>query len=273
MPGYLRASGTRLIRGRDFTKADTADALPVALISESMARQFWPHQNPIGKRLTLTFRPGVVREVVGVVGDAKITGLDTLEPVAALYTPFAQNPGGPLSLVVRTSVPPKNVTPSIAASIHEIDPELPLLNVRTMDEVVGASIAQQQFAMELLGAFAALALLLAAIGIYSVLSWTVRQRVREIGIRRALGAPTRDLLRMVVVEGLKPTVWGVVLGVASALALGRLLSALIFGVTPHDVTTLSSVATIIALVGVAATLLPAYRATRVDPVIALRDEP
>src|SRR5215510_3381033 len=153
----------------------------------------------------------------------------------------------------------------MAALLHELDPDLPLLNVRTMDEVVGRSISQQQFAMELLGAFAALALLLAAIGIYSVLSWTVRQRVREIGIRRALGAPTRDLLRMVVVEGLKPTVWGVV--------LGRLLSALIFGVTPHDITTLSSVAMIITLVGVSATLLPAYRATRVDPVIALRDEP
>jgi predicted permease len=273
MPGYLRASGTRLIRGRDFTNADTSDALPVVLISESMARQFWPHQNPIGKHLTLTFRPGVVREVVGVVGDAKIRGLDVPEPVAALYAPLAQNPGGPLSLVVRTTVPPKSVTPSMTALLHELDPDLPLLNVRTMDEVVGASFAQQQFAMELLGAFAALALLLAAIGIYSVLSWTVRQRVREIGIRRALGAPTRDLIRMVVVEGLKPTVWGVALGVASALALGRLLSALIFGVTPHDITTLASVAIIITLVGVSATLLPAYRATRVDPVIALRDEP
>ncbi|HKE87017.1 MAG TPA: ABC transporter permease [Vicinamibacterales bacterium] len=273
MPGYLRASGTRLMSGRDFTKADTADALPVVLISEAMARQFWPNQNPLGKRLTLTFRPGVVREIVGVVGDVKMTGLDVPEPVAALYAPLAQNPGGPLSLVVRTTVPPKSVTPSMAVLLHELDPDLPLLNVRTMDEVVGASFAQQQFAMELLGAFAALALLLAAIGIYSVLSWTVRQRVREIGIRRALGAPTRDLIRMVVVEGLKPTVWGVVLGVASALALGRLLSALIFGVTPHDITTLSSVAIIITLVGMSATLLPAYRATRVDPVIALRDEP
>jgi len=207
------------------------------------------------------------------VADVKISGLDVAEPVAALYAPFAQSQFGLISVVVRSSVPPKTLTASIAAALHEIDPDLPMLNVRTMDEVVNASIAQRQFAMELLGAFAAFALLLAAIGIYSVLSWTVRQRVREIGIRRALGAPTMDVLRMVVVEGLKPTFVGVALGVVSALALGRLMSALVFGITPHDAVTLSAVATIIALVGVTATLLPAYRATRVDPVVALRDEP
>jgi putative ABC transport system permease protein len=176
-------------------------------------------------------------------------------------------------MVVRTSVPPKNVTTAVAAAVHEIDPELPLLNVRTMDEVVGESIGQRRFAMELLGAFAAMALLLAALGIYSVLSWTVRQRVREIGIRRALGAPVQAIIRMVVVEGLRPTLWGVLFGVISALALGRLMSAMIFGVTPHDTVTLAAVAAIITIVGVTATLVPAYRATRVDPVMALRDEP
>ena len=163
--------------------------------------------------------------------------------------------------------------PSIAAAVHGIDPDLPLLGVRTMDEVVGASIAQRRFAMELLGAFAVLALLLVAIGIYSVLSWTVRQRVREIGIRRALGPPMQDVIRMVVLEGLKPTLWGVAIGVASALALGRLMSALIFGVTAHDEATLAAVATIITLVGAAASLVPGYRAARVDPMVALRDEP
>src|SRR5262249_41646237 len=186
--------------------------------------QFWPNQNPLGKRLTLTFRPGVVREVVGVVGNVKITGLDASEPIAALYMPFAQSQWGGFALVVRTSVSPKSIIPSLSAALHGIDPELPLLNVRTMDEVVGESIAQQRFAMELLGTFAALALLLAAIGIYSVLSWTVRQRVREIGIRRALGAPTQDVIRMVVIEGLKPAILGVAIGLVSALALGRLLT-------------------------------------------------
>jgi putative ABC transport system permease protein len=272
MPGYLRATRTRLVAGRDFTEADVADRSPVVLVSESMARQFWPGQNPLGKRLTLTFRPGIVREVVGVMGDVKLRGLDVSEPIAALYTPFAQTPGALLTLVVRTVVPPTNVGPSIAAAVHEIDPEMPVLNMRTLDEVVGASIAQQRFVMQLLGAFAALALFLAAIGIYSVLSYTVRQRVQEIGIRMALGAPAWAVVRMVVVEGIKPTLLGVVLGVAGALALGRLISTMIFGVTAHDTATLATVATIITLVGAVASLVPAYRATRIDPLLALRDE-
>jgi putative ABC transport system permease protein len=263
----------RLIAGRDFSDADTADSQPVAVISEAMARQFWPNENPVGKRLTLTFRPGVVREVVGVVSDVKIRGLDVAEPVSTLYTPFSQSQIGLISLVVRTSMPPRTVVTAVGAAVHDIDRDLPLIRVLTLDEVVGRSISQQQFAMELLGAFAALALVLAAIGIYSVLSWTVRQRVREIGIRRALGAPTQDVLRMVVVEGLKPALLGVAIGLVSALALGRLMNALVFGVTPHDVATLSSVSLILTVCAVMATLLPAYRATRVDPVVALRDEP
>jgi ABC-type antimicrobial peptide transport system permease subunit len=142
-----------------------------------------------------------------------------------------------------------------------------------MEDFVSASFAQRRFAMELLGAFAGFALLLAAIGIYSVLSWTVRQRVREIGIRRALGATVPDVIRMVVGEGLKPTIWGVVLGVVSALALGRLISAMVFGVSPHDAATLTAVAVILTFVGITASLVPAYRATRIDPAVALRDEP
>ena len=273
MPGYVRTTGMRLIAGRDFSDADTAESQPVAVISEAMARQFWPDENPLGKRLTLTFRPGVVREVVGVVSDVKIRGLDVAEPVSTLYTPFSQSQIGLISLVVRTSVPPRSVVTAVSAAVHDIDRDLPLIRVATLDEVVGRSISQQQFAMELLGAFAALALVLAAIGIYSVLSWTVRQRVREIGIRRALGAPTQDVLRMVVIEGLKPALLGVAIGLVSALALGRLMSALVFGVTPHDVATLASVSLILTVCAAMATLLPAYRATRVDPVVALRDEP
>jgi len=273
MPGYLRTTGMRLIAGRDFSDADTADSQPVAVISEAMARQFWANENPLGKRLTLTFRPGVVREVVGVVSDVKIRGLNFAEPVSTLYTPFAQSQIGLISLVVRTSVPPRTVLTSVATAVHEIARDLTLIRVATMDEVVGRSISQQQFAMELLGAFAALALLLAAVGIYSVLSWTVRQRVREIGIRRALGARTADVLRLVVIEGLKPALLGIAIGLVSALALGRLMEAMVFGVTPHDAATLSSVSVILALCAVTATLLPAYRATRVDPGVALRDEP
>ena len=271
-PGYLRASRTRLIAGRDITDADTADRSPVALVSESMARQFWPGQSPIGKRLTLTFQPGVVREIVGVIGEVKLRGLDVKEPVAALYTPFAQRPGPGRALVIRTLVPPRNVIPSMVAAVHQLDPELPVLNVRTLDEVVGASIAQQRLAMELLAAFSALALSLATIGIYSVLSYTVRQRVQEIGIRMALGASARQVVRMIVLEGLTPTLLGVGVGVASALVLGRLMSSMIFGVTSHDTATLAAVTMIMTLVGAVATLGPAYRATQVDPLDALRGD-
>jgi predicted permease len=273
MPGYVRATRMKLIAGRDFSDADTATSPPVVLVSESMARQFWPNDNPIGKRLRQTFRPNVVREVVGVVGDVKLSGLDVAEPVATLYTPFAQSVWGFFTVVVRTTVPPKTITSALTSAVHEIDAELPLLRVLTMDEFVSASFAQRRFAMELLGAFAGFALLLAAIGIYSVLSWTVRQRVREIGIRRALGATVPDVIRMVVGEGLKPTIWGVVFGVVSALALGRLISAMVFGVSPHDAATLTAVAVILTFVGITASLGPAYRATRIDPAIALRDEP
>jgi ABC-type antimicrobial peptide transport system permease subunit len=208
-----------------------------------------------------------------VVGDVKMRGLDVAEPVATLYTPFAQSQWGFFTLVIRTTVPPMSVAPALTSAVHEIDAELPLLRVLTMEDFVSASFAQRRFAMELLGAFAGFALLLAAIGIYSVLSWTVRQRVREIGIRRALGATVPDVIRMVVSEGLKPTIWGVVFGVVSALALGRLISAMVFGVSPHDAATLTAVAVILTVVGITASLVPAYRATRIDPAVALRDEP
>jgi predicted permease len=273
MPGYLRAARIRLIAGRDFRDADTATSPPVVLVSESMAKQFWPNDNPVGKRLTMTFRPGVVREVVGVVGDVKLTGLDAAEPVSTLYAPFAQGTWGFFTLVLRTTVPPRTVVPALTSAVHEIDAELPLLRVLTMEEIVSASIGQRRFAMQLLGAFAGFALLLAAVGIYSVLSWTVRQRVREIGIRRALGASVPDVIRMVVVEGLRPTLWGVVVGLISALVLGRVIAAMVYGVSPHDGATLAAVAAILTIVGVTASLVPAYRATRIDPAIALRDEP
>jgi putative ABC transport system permease protein len=220
----------------------------------------------------MTFRPGVVREVVGVVGDVKLGGLDAAEPVSTLYTPYAQGQWAFFTLVLRTTVPPRTVVPALTSAVHEIGAELPLLRVLTMEEIVSASFAQRRFAMQLLGAFAGFALLLAALGIYSVLSWTVRQRVREIGIRRALGASVGDVIRMVVVEGLRPTLWGVVAGVISALMLGRLIAAMVFGVSPHDGATLTAVAALLTLVGVIASLVPAYRATCIDPAIALRVE-
>jgi putative ABC transport system permease protein len=271
-PGYLATVRLPLVAGRDFTEADTADRTAAVIVSETMARRFWPGRNPIGQHLTLGLMSDAPREVVGIVRDVKLLGLDVRDPVAAVYTAAAQTPSFYMSLAVRTTVPPATVTQAIVNAIHAIDPEQPVVDILTMDEVIGASLTQQRFAMLLLTAFAALALVLAAVGISSVLSYSVRQRVREIGIRMALGAPAGGVLRLIVVEGMKPTLIGLAIGLAAAAALGRVLSTLIFGITARDATTFAAVSTIVIAVGLVASLVPAYRATRVDPLQALRSE-
>jgi putative ABC transport system permease protein len=278
--GYMRSMRVPVVRGRDFNDADVAGRPAVILISESMAREFWPDQNPIGKRLTMTFFPGVVREIVGVVGDVKIDGLDQTRPSATLYVPSTQITAPvtgqwtsfPMTLVIRTSSNPGGVVSAATNAVHEIDPELPVRDVLTMNEVMANSVSQQRFNMLLLGAFGILALMLAAMGIYSVLSYSVRRRGQEIGIRLALGARLADVLRMVVVEGMKPVLFGVILGIAGAFALGRLLASLIYTVRPTDPLTFFTSAALLALISLLACLIPAYRATRVDPISALRYE-
>jgi len=280
-PGFLDAMRVRVLRGRDFTEQDNAGALPVALVSESMARQFWPNEDAVGKRLTLTFFPGVVREVVGVVADVKDQGLDRKDPVSALYWPVAQLfypesmgkfHGFPLTLALRTATDPASIGQAARAVLHDVAPNVPLLDVRPMQSIVDDSLSSQRFNMFLLAAFAALALLLAGVGLYSVLAYSVRQRAREIGVRMALGARMRDVLRRVVIDGMKPTVLGVGIGLAAALALSRLLETLVFGVAAHDVATFAGVSVLMLAVGLLASVLPARRATRVDPLKVLREE-
>jgi putative ABC transport system permease protein len=279
-PGYIRAMHIPLLRGRDFNDADTAGRPEAVLISESMAKRFWPSANPLGKHLTLTFFPDGPREIVGIVGDVKDSGLDVTDPVATLYMPVAQfsTPllGGwtsfPMSLVVRTNSNPSNLTSAVTGAVRQVDSELPLLQIRTMQDVMGESLSQQRFNMQLLAVFAGLALLLAAIGIFSVLSYSVKRRVREIGIRMALGAQIRDVLRLIVIEGMRPTLMGVAIGVAGALALGRVLANLIYGVKPTDPITFGAVSVLLASVALFASLIPAYRATKVEPMKTLRDE-
>jgi putative ABC transport system permease protein len=278
--GYLNALRIPVLRGRDFDEGDVAGRPGAILISQSMAQRFWPGEDAVGKRLTLTFFPDKVREVVGVIGDVKLDGLDQTRPAVALYMPLDQisipSPGGwssfPMSLVLRTANNPAGISSAVANAVHEVDRDVPLRDILTMDDLVTGSVTQQRFNMLLLGTFGGLALILAAIGIYSVLSYSVRRRVNEIGIRMALGARLGDVLRMVVLEGMKPTLLGVMIGVAFAAALGRVMSSLIYEVKPGDPLTFLVVAGLLGVVALCASVIPAYRATRVDPMVALRDE-
>lgn len=277
--GYISALQIPLLRGRDFDETDVAGRPPSTLISASLAKQFWPNENPIGKHITLTFF-GTVREVVGVVGDVKSDGLDQDRPPAMLYVPLGQlsapTAGGwrsfSMTLVVRSSAKPASLVSAVSNAVHDVDRNIPVRNVLTMDELVTTSLSQQRFNLMLLGAFAVLALILAAIGIYSVLSYSVRRRVQEIGIRLALGARISDVLRMIVIEGMRPTLLGVTIGIVGALALGQVMSSLIYGVKPTDPLTFLAVAMVLAVVALSATIIPAYRAARVDPMVALRYE-
>jgi predicted permease len=265
---YLKTMRIPLRRGRAFTNDDRADSPGVILISEAMAKRFWANEDPIGKRLVAAFAPEKPREVVGIVGDVKSQGLDK-EGIAAMYLPFEQLPVPYLGFAIRG---PASVANGAVAAIHAVDPGQPVDEVGTMEQILSASLSRQRFGMVLLGAFAALALVLAAVGIYSVLSYAVRHRGREIGIRMALGAQVSDVLKLVVAQGMKPTLLGMAIGLAGALGLARLLSSLVYGVKPSDPWTLASVAALLAVVALCACLVPALRASRVDPLQSLREE-
>jgi putative ABC transport system permease protein len=236
-----------------------------------MARRFWPNESPLHKRLTTVFAPGT-REIVGVVADLKLNGLDVREPVPAMYLPAAQQPMRGIDLAIRTRTRGAGVAAAAVSAVHALDPDQPVTNLGSLDEIRSDSLAQRRFGMLLLTGFAALALVLAAVGIFSVLSYGVRRRRREIGIRIALGARTSDVLRMVIVQGLRPAILGLAIGLAASLALGRVLSGLIFGVRASDPATLAAVALLLAGVAVVACLVPARRAASVSPTTALRDE-
>jgi putative ABC transport system permease protein len=271
-PGFIATMRIPLLRGRQLSSSDVVDRPAVIVVSESMAHRFWPGQNPIGKRLTMTFSPERSREVVGVVGDVKGDGLDVLEPVATLYVPLAQQPTPYMSLVARTSSPPNMLISAISNAVHEVDREQPVVGVITMDDILADSLSHQRFNMLLLSAFSGLALLLAAIGIYSVLAYSVRRRMSEIGVRMALGAQRGDILSMILGQGTKLALIGAGIGIAAAFGLTRLMASQLFGVTATDPLTFLSVSALIILVALAACYIPARRATRVDPIVALRYE-
>ena len=237
-----------------------------------MARLYWPNENPLGKRVAFTLLSPVHREVVGIVNDVKLTGLDVKDPVAAAYMPVASLGSGFVTLVVRTTTPPELLAQPVVNAIHAVNPLVTVRDTMTMEDILDQSIGQQRFAMQLISLFAALAMLLAAVGIYSVLSYSVSQRVPEIGIRRALGAPAAAVMRTIVGEGLKPTAVGIVVGLTVAALLSRVMASLLFGVSAHDSMTFTVVPIGVVAVAIVATLAPAYRATRIDPLKALRTE-
>src|SRR5262249_46913629 len=228
----------------------------------------------------MTFFPEKPKEIIGIVGDVKLDALDIAAPSATLYVPLTQLSASStaewrsfgLSLVVRATSHPTSVISAATNAIREMDPQTPVVQVATMEDVISTSLSQRRFNMLLLAVFAGLAVLLAAVGIYSVLAYAVRRRVREIGIRITLGAQIRDVLRLVVIEGMTPALIGMIIGLAGALALARVLSTLIYGVKPTDPVTFAAVSALLVFVALFATLVPAYRATRVEPIKALREE-
>jgi predicted permease len=268
-PDYFRAMEMHLVEGRAFSDRDDEKSPLVVIISETMARRYWPNEEPLGKRLGRG--PDHWREIVGVVKDVKHFGLDADAP-PTMYFPMRQVPARGMNLVVRTSGDPSNLVPAVRTQVWAGDQNLAIANLTTLKDLISSSIKQQRFILLLLGCFAALALLLAAVGIYGVMSYAVTQRTQEIGIRMALGARTGDVLKLVVKNGITLALIGIAIGLVLAFALTRLMASLLFGVTPTDATTFATVSAGLVLVALLACYLPARRATKVDPLAALRYE-
>jgi putative ABC transport system permease protein len=275
-PDYFPAVGIPVKRGRGFTEDDKDGTPRVVLITESAARQYFPGEDPLGKTITLGWRRGAGKpraggKVVGIVGDVKDAGLNEPTP-PQIYLPYRQWPVSFMTVVMKTAVPPESLAGAARAQVSAIDPNLPLSNVATLDAVVAKSISQQRFYMLLLAIFASVALVLAAIGIFGVLSYAVSQRTREIGIRMALGAQGRSVVRMIVRQAMILVLCGVAAGTVAALFVSQTLDKMLFSVTPTDPVTFISVAAVLVAVALFASYLPARKATRVDPIVALRAE-
>ena len=272
-PGLFRAMGISHLAGRDFTDADTGESPRVAIIGETLARQHLAGENPLGQRLFVNIGPdgGMDVEVVGVVGDVKMASLDA-DARPAVYLPHTQLSIGMMTLVVRTSTPPLAEVNSVAAAVQGIDPELPLADVRTLDDVVGATLARPRTVSVLLGAFALMALVLAGVGVYGVMAYSVAQRTQEIGVRMALGATAQSVFRLVLGQALRLVGAGVVVGLLAAAALTQVLTTLLYDTEPLDPWTFTATALVLIAVATLASYVPARRGTRVTPVDALRAE-
>jgi len=274
-PGFFSTLGIPLLKGRDFNDADTDQVPNVVVISESMAEHFWPNQDPIGKRFREDSHGQTTPEpwlsVIGVVGEVKHRGLpNNPNSDPDVYFPWSQIPARELNLAIRSSVDPNALVNAVRNALHELDPNLPVYSVGTMADRVVEQSKPSRFSAWILGIFGALAVVFAAVGIYSVMSYAVEQRSREIGIRMALGARRLDVLRMVITQGMRLALLGVFLGLGASLALSQFMKQLLFGLAPIDPMTYGLIAAMLTIVVLIACLLPARRATRVDPMLALR---
>jgi len=271
-PGYFRALEIPLLRGRRFTEYDRQDAQQVVIIDEKFAERHFPNQDPTGRRIALGDLDNPTwREIVGVVGHVKLNGIAE-EAGIEMYTPYTQGAYAPITLILRTTGDPRSVVSAVRDAVFAIDPELPVHNIRVMDELLAETVVERRLAMMLLTSFAILALVLVAVGIYGVMSYMVSQRTREIGIRVALGAHRVSVLSLVVRQGAVLTLIGLAIGLIPAYGLTHLLQSMLFGVEPTDPTTFGLVSVFLALVALAACIVPARRASRVDPLVALRYE-
>ncbi len=274
-PGYVSTLGVRLLRGRAFTNADNENAPQVGMINELLAQRYFPSENPVGKRLMFG-RPSAKNPpkwiaVIGVVGNTKLYGLENPSRLE-VYVPFQQSIRGDMNLIVKSGNNPAALTSAIRHVIHSLDKDQPISGIATMKQLINDSVSTQRLTLILLGLFSALALLLAAIGIYGVISYSVTQRTHEIGIRMALGARRSDVSRMILAQGAKMVGIGTVVGIGISLGLTRLMANLLFSVSAADPITFAAVAIVLALIAMLACYIPARRALRVDPMLALRHE-
>ncbi|HWO02379.1 MAG TPA: ABC transporter permease [Blastocatellia bacterium] len=272
-PDYFNTMGIALLRGRELSERDGADSPQVVIINEAMAASYFPDEEPLGNRVAFDLKDNQPnwREIVGVVRDVKHSAIDT-EPKPEMYFPFTQVPTFFMTLVLRTTGSPLNLVAAARSEVLAVEKTQPISNVHTMEELLSNSVAQRRFNMLLLSIFAGVALLLAAVGIYGVMSYSVAQRTHELGVRMALGARTSDVLGLIVKQGMTLALIGVGIGLAAAFALTRIMASLLYGVSATDPMTFSVIALLLASIAFVACYLPARRATRVDPMVALRYE-
>jgi putative ABC transport system permease protein len=272
-PDYFPMMRIPLLRGRFFSDADSPSSPKVAIISEALARRYFPNQDPLGRQMRFGFPPNsnVSREIVGIVGDIRDVALSR-KPGPMMYVPFAQAPLYGSEVVVRSSLSASSVAAGIRQAVGSIDKSLPVTDIESLSDALGQSISQERFRTFLLASFSAIALVLAAVGIFGVISYSAAQRTHEIGIRIALGAERRDVLRLILGQGTKLALVGLGIGVVAAFLLTRLMSSLLYSISATDPLTFASVTIILLSVALTACYIPARRAMRVDPIVALRHD-